>query len=101
MWNILGKRSNTRKPMRFTLHFPLVERHDFTGRFFKKKLHLFYFFIKCFAVGLKLQHAKALSLASGYEQVFFQGVLGTRFGSLEFQIGSLESEKIIIGSLKS
>jgi len=27
-------------------------------------------------------------------------LLGTRFGSLEFQIGSLESEKIIIGSLK-
>jgi len=26
---------------------------------------------------------------------FFKGVLGTRFGSLEFQIGSLESEKII------
>jgi len=25
----------------------------------------------------------------------------TRFGFLEFQIGSLESEKIIIGSLKS
>jgi len=25
-------------------------------------------------------------------QVFFQGVLGTRFGSLEFQIRSLESE---------
>ena len=32
---------------------------------------------------------------------FIWGVLGTRFGSLEFQIGSLESEKIIIGSLKS
>ena len=32
---------------------------------------------------------------------FFKGVLGTRFGSLEFQIGSLESEKIIIGPLKS
>jgi len=32
---------------------------------------------------------------------FLQGVLGTRFGSLEFQIGSLESEKIIIGSLDS
>jgi len=31
----------------------------------------------------------------------FQGVLGTRFGSLELQIGSLESEKINIGSLKS
>jgi len=26
-------------------------------------------------------------------QGFFQGVLGTRFGSLEFHIGSLESEK--------
>jgi len=34
-------------------------------------------------------------------QGFFKGVLGTRFGSLEFQIGSLESEKVIIGSLKS
>jgi len=34
-----------------------------------------------------------------YTQVCW-GVLGTRFGSLEFQIGSLESEKIIIGSLK-
>ena len=32
---------------------------------------------------------------------FFKGVLGTRFGSLEFQIGSLASEKIIIGSLIS
>jgi len=32
---------------------------------------------------------------------FFQGVLGTRFGSLELQIGSLESAKIIIGSLES
>jgi len=29
-----------------------------------------------------------------------QGVAGTRFGSLEFQIGSLESVKNIIGSLK-
>jgi len=34
-------------------------------------------------------------------QGFFKGVSGTRFGSLEFQIGSLESEKIIIGSLES
>ena len=33
-------------------------------------------------------------------QVFY-GVLGTRFESLELQIGSLESKKIIIGSLKS
>jgi len=32
---------------------------------------------------------------------FFKGILGTQFGSLEFQIGSLESQKIIIGSLKS
>jgi len=32
---------------------------------------------------------------------FFQGVLGTRFGSLEFEIGCLESEKIIIRSLES
>ena len=32
---------------------------------------------------------------------FLLGVLGTRVGSLEFQIGSLESEKIIIGSLTS
>ena len=32
---------------------------------------------------------------------FFKGVLGTRFGSLELKIGSLESEKIIIGSLES
>jgi len=32
---------------------------------------------------------------------FFLRRLGTRFGSLEFQIGSLESEKIIIGYLKS
>jgi len=30
---------------------------------------------------------------------FFQGVLGTRFESLQFQIGSLKSEKI--GSLES
>jgi len=35
-------------------------------------------------------------------QGFFKGVLGTQFGSQEFQIGSLESEKIIIiGSLES
>jgi len=32
---------------------------------------------------------------------FFYGNLGTRFGSLELKIGSLESEKIIIGSLES
>ena len=34
-------------------------------------------------------------------QVFFWGVLGTRFGALELKIGSLQSEKIIIGSLES
>jgi len=33
-------------------------------------------------------------------RVFFEGVLENRFGSLEFQIGPLESEKIIIGSLQ-
>jgi len=32
---------------------------------------------------------------------FFKGVLGTQFWSLDFQIGSLESQKIIIRSLKS
>ena len=32
---------------------------------------------------------------------FFKGVLGTRFRSLELKIESLESEKIIIGSLES
>jgi len=32
---------------------------------------------------------------------FFKGVLGTPFGSLELKIGSLESEKIINGSLES
>jgi len=32
---------------------------------------------------------------------FGQDHIRTRFGSLEFQIGSLESQKIIIGSLKS
>jgi len=42
-------------------------------------------------------HENAKLLISG----FFKGVLGTRFGSLEFQIGSLESEKIINGSLDS
>jgi len=31
----------------------------------------------------------------------FQGVLGTRFGSLELKSGSLDSEKIIIVSLAS
>jgi len=36
-----------------------------------------------------------------YHQGFFKGVLGTRFGSLEFQIGSLRSEEIIIGSRQS
>ena len=36
-----------------------------------------------------------------YVQVLFQSVLGTRFGSLELKIGSLESEKIIIWSQKS
>jgi len=30
----------------------------------------------------------------------FQGVLGTRFGELELKIGSLESEKIVIGPLE-
>ena len=34
-------------------------------------------------------------------QQFFFNVLGTRFGSLELKIGSLGSEKIIIGSLES
>jgi len=32
---------------------------------------------------------------------FFKGVLGTRFGSLELTIGSLESAKIIIRPLGS
>jgi len=31
---------------------------------------------------------------------FFKGVLGTRFGSLELNIGSLESVNIVIGSLQ-
>jgi len=30
-----------------------------------------------------------------------KGVLGTQYGSLELNIGSLESEKIIIGFLES
>jgi len=30
----------------------------------------------------------------------FQGVLGTRFGTLEVKIGSVESEKIIVRSLE-
>ena len=34
-------------------------------------------------------------------RVFVKGVLGTQIGSLELKIGSLESEKIVIGSLKS
>ena len=32
---------------------------------------------------------------------FFWGVLGTWFGSLELKIGSLKSEKIIIGPLET
>jgi len=32
---------------------------------------------------------------------FFEGVLGTRFGSLELKIGSLKSGEIINGSLES
>ena len=40
-------------------------------------------------------------LLDALNQGYFEGVLGTRFGSLEFQIGSLESEKNITGSLKS
>jgi len=32
---------------------------------------------------------------------FFFSVVGTRFGSLELKIGSLESGKVIIGSLES
>jgi len=32
---------------------------------------------------------------------FFKGILGTRLGPLELEIGSLKSEKIIIGSLES
>jgi len=34
------------------------------------------------------------------KQGLFKGNLGFRFGSIEFKIGSLESEKIIIGSLE-
>jgi len=30
-----------------------------------------------------------------------EGVLGTRFGSLELKIRSLESEKVVTGSLES
>ena len=40
-------------------------------------------------------------LLDALNQGYFEGVLGTRFGSLVFQIGSLESEKNITGSLKS
>jgi len=36
-----------------------------------------------------------------YVMSVFLGVLGTRFGSIGFKIGSLESEKIISGSLES
>ena len=36
-----------------------------------------------------------------YYQGFFYGVSGTRFGFLELKIGSLESEKINVGSLES
>jgi len=32
--------------------------------------------------------------------IMVEGALGTRFGSLELKIRSLESEKIIIGSLQ-
>jgi len=45
----------------------------------------------------KLLNDKNISI----QQVFFKGVLGTRFGSLELKIGSLESVKNIIGSRKS
>jgi len=31
----------------------------------------------------------------------FYGVLGTRIGSLELKIGSLESAKVVMGSLES
>ena len=44
---------------------------------------------------------KVLSCATTSSPMFFKGVLGTRIGSLEFQIGFLEPENIIIGSLKS
>jgi len=35
------------------------------------------------------------------KQVLVKGVSGTRFGSIELKIGSLESAKIIIGSIES
>ena len=41
--------------------------------------------------------ATQVALAAG----FFQCVLGTRFGSLELKIGSLDSEKIVIRSTES
>ena len=47
-----------------------------------------------------LRRAALLDMPSD-DQVLFSSVSGTRFGSLEVKIGSLESEKLIIGSLKS
>jgi len=47
------------------------------------------------------QHLLRTPSSSPLSPGFFKGVLGTRFGSLEFQIGSLESEKNIIRLLKS
>jgi len=38
-------------------------------------------------------------IAVGNVNADFLGILGTRFGSLELKIWSLESEKIITGSL--
>jgi len=39
-----------------------------------------------------------MSFLNNYS-VFFKGVLGTRFGSLDLKIGSLESEKIVNGNI--
>jgi len=45
---------------------------------------------------IKMPSNLLLALLRG-RAAFFQGILGTRFGSLELKIGSLKWKKIIIG----
>jgi len=42
---------------------------------------------------LQFVHVHMLQVVLYLEQIFFKGVLGTRFGSLQLKIGSLESQK--------
>jgi len=45
--------------------------------------------------------APILNVLLLHQSRFFEGIIGTQFASLELKIVSLESEKIIVGSLES